>query len=147
MSPESKTCCPRSNGIAATWWLVATAGMACAGLAMGGSFEVSPIPDPLRREFNLDPFYQKHLLVGGLPVVGSDRASAFALREAAWIVGHLLEDRDEILRGMGTNKTRLAVMAWNEFTTDIPEHSGLEPKVYWDRRARGLGATSQRPAV
>src|SRR5262249_19006107 len=32
-------------------------------------------------------------------------------------------------------------------TTDIPEHSDLTPKDYWDRRARGLGATRARPAV
>jgi cyclophilin family peptidyl-prolyl cis-trans isomerase len=48
---------------------------------------------------------------------------------------------------MATNRVRLAVMAWNEFTTDIPEHHDLTPAVYWDRRARGLGATSARPAV
>src|SRR5262249_13550872 len=48
---------------------------------------------------------------------------------------------------IATNKVRLAVMAWNEFTTDIPEHSDLKTQVYWDRRARGLGATRARPAV
>ncbi len=35
----------------------------------------------------------------------------------------------------------------NEFTTDIPEHASLKPRVYWDRRARGSGATPQAPAV
>ena len=38
-------------------------------------------------------------------------------------------------------------MARNEFTTDVPEHSDLQPSLYWDRRARGLGATPSRPAV
>ena len=28
-----------------------------------------------------------------------------------------------------------------------PEHSDLEPKAHWDRRARGLGATLERPAT
>jgi hypothetical protein len=32
-------------------------------------------------------------------------------------------------------------------TTDVPEHSDLTPKQYWDRRARGLGATKERPSV
>ena len=32
-------------------------------------------------------------------------------------------------------------------TTQIPEHSDLTPARYWDRRARGLGATRRRPAV
>ncbi|MFQ5808669.1 MAG: alpha/beta hydrolase [Armatimonadota bacterium] len=31
-------------------------------------------------------------------------------------------------------------MSEDEFTTDVPEHSDLEPAAYWDRRARGLGA-------
>jgi cyclophilin family peptidyl-prolyl cis-trans isomerase len=59
----------------------------------------------------------------------------------------MLEGREDILRAMASNHVRLAVMAWNEFTTDIPEHRTLEPKIYWDRRARGLGATPERPAV
>jgi len=29
----------------------------------------------------------------------------------------------------------------------VPEHSDLEPRDYWDRRARGLGATLERPAT
>jgi alpha-glucosidase len=45
------------------------------------------------------------------------------------------------------NNIRLAVMAPTEQTTDIPEHSDLTPKDYWDKRARGLGATRARPAV
>jgi hypothetical protein len=32
-------------------------------------------------------------------------------------------------------------------TTDVPEHADLQPKAYWDRRARGLGASRERPAV
>jgi hypothetical protein len=80
-------------------------------------------------------------------VVGSARVSDFALREAAWIVGHVLGGRGDILRAMAENRVRVVVMAWNEFTTDIPEHSHLRPRAYWDRRARGLGATRKAPAV
>ena len=32
-------------------------------------------------------------------------------------------------------------MAWNEYTTDVPEHKHLQPRVFWDRRARGLGGS------
>jgi len=42
---------------------------------------------------------------------------------------------------------RFAVMAYDELTTNVPEHSDLSPAKYWDRRARGLGATVRRPAV
>lgn len=112
-----------------------------------GPKAIRPIPETLRRSFALAPFYQKHLLVGGLPVVGSTNVSDHALREAAWLVERLLGNRPDILHAMASNHTRLAVMAWNEFTTDIPEHAALTPKVYWDRRARGLGATPEAPAV
>jgi hypothetical protein len=44
-------------------------------------------------------------------------------------------------------KIRLTVMAYDERTTDVPEHSTLEPKAYWDRRASGLGATPESPCV
>ena len=108
---------------------------------------VQPVPSELRRTFSLSPFYQKHLLVGGLPVVGSTNVSDLALREAAWIVERMLGRRPDLLQAMASNHTRLAVMAWNEYTTDVPEHAALTPRVYWDRRARGLGATPEAPAV
>ncbi len=108
---------------------------------------VGPVPDAVRREFKLAPFYQKYVSVSGLPVVGSTNVSDYAMREAAWIVRQMLTNRADILPAMASNNVRLAVMAWNEFTTDIPEHSTLTSKVYWDRRARGLGATRTRPAV
>ncbi len=108
---------------------------------------VQPVPGGLREQFKLAPFYQKHLDFAGLPVVGSTNLSDFALLEAAWIVRQMLTGREDILRALASNNVRLAVMAWNEFTTDLPEHSDLTTKVFWDRRARGLGATEARPAV
>jgi cyclophilin family peptidyl-prolyl cis-trans isomerase len=108
---------------------------------------VRTVPDDLRRELDLAPFYQKNVMVGALALVGSAQLSDAALREAAWIVGHMLPGRDDILKSMADQGVRLAVMAWNEFTTDLPEHRHLEPAVYWDRRARGLGATPEAPAV
>ena len=108
---------------------------------------VGPVAEEVRAQFQLDPFYQKHLDVGGLPVVGSKQVSDAAIREAAWIVRKMLGDRSDILRAMAGNRTRLAVMACHEYTTDIPEHRHLKPRVFWDRRARGLGATPSAPAV
>ncbi len=51
----------------------------------------------------------------------------------------MLEGRRDILRAMAKRRVFLVVMAYNEYTTDIPEHAHLEPRVFWDRRARGLG--------
>ena len=108
---------------------------------------VAGVPENVRTGWELAAFYQKYLDVDGLPVVGSANVSDFALREAAWIIRQMLAGREDILRALAENRVRVAVMAWNEFTTDVPEHSRLEPKAYWDRRARGLGATRRAPAV
>ena len=116
-------------------------------LLSGIASQAAPVPESVRRDFNLSPFYQKYVDVGGMPVVGSTNVTDFALREAAWIVGRMLEQRADILQAMATNKTRVAVMACTEYTTDIPEHSELKSRVFWDRRARGLGATPSAPAV
>jgi hypothetical protein len=59
----------------------------------------------------------------------------------------MIGQRPDILAAIARNHVRLAVMAPTEMTTDIPEHSDLTPKDYWDKRARGLGATEARPAV
>lgn len=101
--------------------------------------KVAPVPMSLRQSLNLALFYQKYLNAGGLPMLGSTNVSDYAMREACWIVQHMLSHRPEILRVMTTNRARLVVMAYNEYTTDVPEQAGRSPKVYWDRRARGLG--------
>ncbi len=110
---------------------------------IGGPFVVGP-PLP---SLELSPFYAKHISVGGLPIVGSAKVSDFALKEAAYLVSTMLEHRPDVREAMVKNKVRCAIMAYTERTTDIPEHSDLKPKAYWDVRARGLGATTVRPAV
>ena len=102
---------------------------------------VGPVPEQLRLERDLDPFYGKHCAVEGFPILGSMRVSDAALREAAWIVRRVLADRDDVLHALAENGVHLVVMAHDEYTTDVPEHSRLEPAVYWDRRARGLGGS------
>lgn len=129
--------------VACCFLLIALAQSASSALAQ----DSMDIPEAVRTEFKLDGFYQKYQDVGGLPIVGSTNVSNAAIEEAAWIVKKLLGHRPDILKAMAENKTRFAIMAYNEFTTDIPEHSKLTPAVYWDRRARGLGATRQAPAV
>ena len=109
--------------------------------------DVAPVPDDVRERFKLDPFYVKHIDVGGFPVVSSARVSDAGLREAAYLVRSMLAGREDVLKSLADNNVRLAVMSPNEQTTDIPEHSDLKPKAYWDKRARGLGPTPERPAV
>ena len=117
------------------------------GVLQGQGQNVTAVPEEVRQRFQLAPFYQKYLQVCGLPVVGSSKVSDPALKEAAWLVRQMLDGREGILQAMARNKTRFVVMAWNEFTTDVPEHASLQPRIFWDRRARGLGATPDAPAV
>lgn len=109
--------------------------------------KVCPVPDELKEKLKLSPFYKKYVDASGFPVLGSEVVKDSAMLEAARIVNKMLEDRDDIRTAIVKNKIRLAVMAVTEQTTDIPEHSDLTPKDYWNKRARGLGATRQRPAV
>lgn len=98
-------------------------------------------------DWKLAPFYKKHVSAGGLPVVSSEKVSDYALFEAAYLIDMMLGERPDIRQALIENKVRFSVMAVDELTTQIPEHSDLTPGKYWDRRARGLGATRVRPSV
>ena len=109
--------------------------------------EVVPPPADEVERLSLDPFYEKYLSYKGFPIVSSGKVSDYALKEAAFLIEQMIGDREDIMGALIENKVRLAIMAPDEFTTDIPEHATLEPKAYWDKRARGLGASQERPAV
>ncbi len=109
---------------------------------------VHPIPRKTVKHFQLDPFYRKAVsLAGDFPVVGSEKVSDAALLEAAHIVNSMLDGREDILRALADNRVRLTVMAVSERTCEVPEHSDLTPRAFWNRRARGLGPTRHRPSV
>jgi hypothetical protein len=106
-----------------------------------------PPPRALIQRLRLSSFYRQHKDALGIPVLASERVSPYALCEAAYLVERLLEKRRDLARQIAITGVRVAILAASERTTDIPEHSDLTPKDYWDRRARGLGATPARPAV
>jgi hypothetical protein len=109
--------------------------------------QVTPVPEEVRKAWQLDDFYQKHVDAGGFPVISSGDVSDYALREAAYLVEKMLRGREDIRQALIRSRTRFVVMGYQELTTQIPEHSDLTPGRFWDRRARGLGATPERPAV
>jgi len=109
--------------------------------------QVTPVPDAVRTAWQLDNFYQKHVDVGGFPVISSRHASDYALREAGYLIEKMLRGREDIRQALIRSRTRFVVMGHKEMTTEVPEHSDLTPSRFWDRRARGLGATPERPAV
>jgi len=100
---------------------------------------VGPVPAEVREKWKLDEFYQKCVMAGPLPIVGSDKPSDYALLETRYIVDKMLSGRPDILNALAERRAKVAVMAHNEYTTDLPEQRGMKPKVYWDSRARGMG--------
>ncbi len=116
--------------------------LCCAAVAIGAeSYVVGPVPEALRAKLSLAPFYQKYLAVDTLPVLGSAKVSDAALAEAAWLVRRMLAHRPDVLATLAKKGVRVVVMAYNEYTTDVPEQANMKPKVFWDRRARGLGGS------
>lgn len=107
------------------------------------------MPHALVDSLGLDPFYVQHLDADGLPVLASAQTNPEALVAACDIALHMLSERPDVLEALITNGIRIGVMATTEVTTDIPEHADLYdvyPGTDWDARARGLGATLDRPA-
>ncbi|MBB5351331.1 hypothetical protein HNR46_001567 [Haloferula luteola] len=119
--------------------LASTAACVCADVE-------KPSPE-LIKQFSLPAFYKKVVRVEDFPVVSSDQVPDAALEEAAHNVRQMLDGREDILHGLAKNKVRLTVMAVSERTCDVPEHSDLKPAAFWNRRARGLGASTERPCV
>lgn len=120
-------------------------GMAVSVTALGAA--ELPVSEELRKDFALPEFYQQALLVEGFPILASKEVSPVALQEAKWIILKMLGERKDILKALAKNKTRFSIMAVAERTVDVPEHSDLTPAMWWNRRARGLGATKARPSV
>lgn len=121
---------------------------------------VKLIPPPA--SLSLHPFYKKYLnLVSdpnsalGIPLSSSENVSPQAFRVASYILLRLLSVRADVRAGIlktwstpashnGPNMNRVAILATNEVTTNMPEYDDLTPKSTWDR-CRGLGATAYRP--
>ena len=91
-----------------------------------------PVPPPaaVRKTFKLDPFYVQWLDVDGLPIVASAKVSPYAVKEAVWLIRQMVGHRQDVLQALAKNNVRFAVMAYNELTTQIPEHSDLQPDYY-----------------
>ena len=113
---------------------------------------------------SLDPFYTKYLDAGGIPVVASAKTPDEALGLARDIVNGELANRPDLRARLVQDGYRIAVMAPDETTTDLPEQRGwtkptpddprltrcerkhyderigrLTDRQYWDARARGMG--------
>jgi len=99
---------------------------------------VLPVTAEIHKKFNHnDDFYQKYVSADGLLILGSSNVTDRALREARYLILSVLKTRPDVLSNLVARDVRVGVMAYTEFTTDIPEHSNLSP--WMNLRARGLG--------
>ena len=90
-------------------------------------------------------FYTQAVSANGFPIVGSAKVNPYAFKEAAYLVDMMLAKRPDVLAAMIKSGARMCIMAYNEYTTDLPEWSHLMPKDYYDARARGMGGSETDP--
>ncbi|MBT3202129.1 MAG: hypothetical protein HN350_19675 [Phycisphaerales bacterium] len=109
---------------------------ALAGSVRAG-VKITPPPQAEIQRLKLDKDFYKKYVNAGLPVISSAKVSDEALLEASYLVGKILGRRPDIIEALNKAKTRIVVMAYNEYTTDIPVSRGMDPD-FWDKRARGI---------
>ncbi len=101
-------------------------------------------------------FYTQSISAHGFPVVASAKVNPYALKEVAYIINLMLDNRPDVRTAMIDSGARMCIIAHNEFTTDLPEFAHmaqepvedfpkLSPKDFWDARARGLGGSEEDP--
>jgi hypothetical protein len=123
------------------------------------AFEVQHVPTAL----HLDPFYQKYVDAGGIPIIASGKVPEAALLVARDIVNAELLRRPDFRADMIERGARVAIMAPDEGTMDLPEQrdwkkpalddvrltqcerkhydkiAAMTDAQYWNSRARGMG--------
>ena len=102
--------------------------------------EPAPPPSEVREAFELDPFYQQWIDVGGLPVLASAKVNPYAVKEAAWLIEKMIGHRPDVLQALVPPKMRFTVIGYTELLTDIPEYSDHQPD-FLTYRIRGLGGS------
>lgn len=121
---------------------------------------------------HLDPFYTRYLDAAGIPIVSSAKVPDEALVKARDIVVAMLSYRPDLARTLVARGQRVAVIAAEEGTVDIPEQRDwkkpargdprltfceskhyderigrLSDAAYWNARARGMSGLLTTGAV
>jgi hypothetical protein len=134
--------------------LAAIAG--CATACTTGATRAAPSPE-------LDRFYAQQRDADGIWVIGSAKVPRKALATAASLVRQMLAHRPDLARWLANNGYRVAIMAEDEATTDLPEQAhwtrpdrsdprltrcerihyderigAMTDREYWNARARGM---------
>ncbi len=115
---------------------------------LAGRAAAADVPGPVTAPpaaLGLAPFYKKYVSAGGLPVVSSGAVNDYALLETAHLAELMLAKRPDVRAAMIANGSRIIVIGYQEYSTDIPEYAHMKPKDYWDARARGFGGSLTDP--
>ena len=96
-------------------------------------------------ELKVPAFYKKYLSAEGYPIVASEKVNDYALREAAYLINLMLAKRPDVRAAMIKSGSRMCIIGYNEFTTELPGWEHLTPKDFWDARARGMGGSQEDP--
>jgi hypothetical protein len=113
----------------------------------------APAPKPAKvsevttppADLKVPAFYKKYISAEGFPIVASEKVNDYALKEAAYLVNLMLAKRPDVRAAMIASGSRLCIIGYNEYTTDLPGWEQLKPKDFWDARARGMGGSSTDP--
>lgn len=92
-------------------------------------------------------FYKKYLNAGGIPVTGSDNVRDEALIRVRHTILNMLAKRPDVLNQMIIHRLRVAIVADEEVTSDLPEYADVEDKNSFNSRARGYGGSESEPFV
>ncbi len=98
----------------------------------------------------LDPFYTKGCRVDGFWVVANEVVAHAAVLLAGDTVAAIFATDPDLADAIASFGIRLGVIGADQRLTEMPEYRDLYevfPDTDWDNRARGLGATAERPLV
>lgn len=101
----------------------------------------APPPAVVRDFYELDPYYEQWINVGGLPVIASAKVNPYALKETAWLIEKMIGHRPDVLRAMVGNKARFSVIPYTEVITAIPEYRNDPRPDFIAFRERGWGGS------
>lgn len=113
----------------------------CSGASIPFCFGeplLPPVTSP-PAALTLDPFYAKYLDCGGISVIGSDAVSDEAFYRLKELLDKMLENRPDVRRQLAQDGNRFIIIGRTEQVTDVPDYAHMEPKAFWNERARGFG--------
>ncbi|WP_419845615.1 hypothetical protein [Candidatus Poriferisocius sp.] len=113
-----------------------------------------PLPPlgPPPAELGFDPFYQKYLDAGGIPIVTSAAVPDEALYATRDLFFDVLANRPDLIEALAESGMHVTLMAEGSVITEIPEFSQLNeqfPSRDWNvtTKGGGLGPTTSLPVM